>query len=72
MLNVAISSDGLKWSAALVVERAKGEYSYPAVVQSEDGFVHVTYTWHRQRIKHVVVDPAKLELRPITAGKWPD
>jgi hypothetical protein len=24
------------------------------------GLVHITYTWRRERIRHVVVDPAKL------------
>ena len=59
-LNVAISHDGKKWQTALVLENGPGEYSYPAVIQTKDGLVHVTYTWKRQRIKHVVFDPAKL------------
>ena len=49
-----------------------GEYSYPAVIQTPDGLVHITYTWKRQRVKHVIVDPAKLVLKPITDGKWPE
>ena len=32
----------------------------PAIIQTADGFVHATYTWHRERIRHVVIDPAKL------------
>ena len=71
MLNVAISEDGMRWSAALVLERAKGEYSYPAVIQSADGNVHITYTWQRRRIRYVVLDPRKLELRRITGAVWP-
>jgi predicted neuraminidase len=31
------------------------------MIQARDGKVHVTYTWKRQRIKHVVVDPAHLK-----------
>ena len=45
---------------ALVLEHDPGEYSYPAVIQSRDGLVHVTYTWQRKNIKHVVIDPAAL------------
>jgi predicted neuraminidase len=71
MLNVAISDDGKKWLAALVLENSPGEFSYPAVIQSSDGLVHITYTWKRERIKHVVVDPAKLHRLPIVDGAWP-
>jgi len=62
-LNVALSEDGQRWKAALVLEREPGEYSYPAVIQTRDGLVHVTYTWKRQRIKHVVLDPKQLVLK---------
>jgi predicted neuraminidase len=70
-LNVAVSTDGKTWEAALVLEDAAGEYSYPAVIQTADGLVHVTYTWKRQTIKHVVLDPAKLSPVPMTDGRWP-
>jgi predicted neuraminidase len=70
-LNVALSDDGTAWKAAAVLESEPGEYSYPAVVQSADGLVHVTYTWKRQRVKHVVLDPMKLAPRPIKDGNWP-
>jgi predicted neuraminidase len=60
-LNIAISRDGKKWDVAHVLESEPGEYSYPAVIQTTDGLVHVTYTWRRERIKHVVIDPAKLK-----------
>ena len=59
-LNVATSADGKTWAAVLVLEDAPGEYSYPAVIQGHDGKLHVTYTWRRQRIKHIVIDPSKL------------
>jgi predicted neuraminidase len=71
-LNVAVSADGKKWDAALVLEDTPGEFSYPAVIQTADGRVHITYTWKRQRVKHVTVDPAKLALRPIVDLKWPE
>ena len=63
-MNVAISRDGKKWQASLVLENGPGEYSYPAVIQTSDGLVHITYTWKRQRIKHVVFEPAKLSISP--------
>ncbi len=71
MLNVAVSENGRDWSAALVLERSKGEYSYPAVIQTDDGLVHITYTWQRRRVRHVVLDPSKFVLKPIREGKWP-
>jgi len=71
-LNVAVSRDGKHWQAALTLEDEPGkEFSYPAVIQTSDGLVHIVYTWHRRRIKHVVVDPNKLELKPIENGQWP-
>jgi predicted neuraminidase len=72
-LNVAVSEDGENWQAALVLEDDKGQngYSYPAVIQTADGKVHIAYTWRRERIKHVVVDPRKLQLQPIVDGTWP-
>lgn len=73
-LNVAVSPDGENWFAALVLEDdpdAPNGFAYPAVIQTSDGLVHITYTWERKRIKHVVIDPAKLELRPIVNGVWP-
>jgi len=68
-LAVAISSDGKQWETALVLENQPGEYSYPAVIQSRDGRVHVTYTWKRRKIKHVVLDPTKLGPHNIPGGR---
>ncbi len=59
-LNVAVSKDGKAWQKVLTLETEPGEYSYPAVIQSHDGKVQITYTWKRRRIKHVVLDPALL------------
>jgi predicted neuraminidase len=70
-INVAVSSDGKLWQAALALETTPGEYSYPAVIATPDGLVHVTYTWKRKRIKHAVIDPAKLILRDMPQGEWP-
>ncbi|MCC6682760.1 MAG: exo-alpha-sialidase [Phycisphaeraceae bacterium] len=60
-LAVAISVDGVDWKQVLVLEDEPDmEFSYPAVIQDSQGKVHVTYTWKRQRIRHVVIDPTLL------------
>jgi alpha-L-rhamnosidase len=69
-LNVAISSDGRRWRALRVLEDQPGEYSYPAVIQGSDGLVHITYTWNRERIKHVVLDPEDFALSDVRGHTW--
>ncbi|HEX5789409.1 MAG TPA: sialidase family protein [Woeseiaceae bacterium] len=74
ILNVATSDDGRQWNAALVLEHLDApnrQFSYPAVIQGRDGLVHVVYTWHRERIKHVVLDPGSLPEIPMPDGDWP-
>jgi predicted neuraminidase len=59
-LAVAVSYDGVHWQRVLTLEnQAKAEFSYPAVIQSHDGLVHITYTWKRLRIAHVVLNPRR-------------
>ncbi|WP_237228527.1 exo-alpha-sialidase [Rubinisphaera sp. JC750] len=72
LLNLAISDDGENWQKVAVVEREqRGEFSYPAIIQTEDGKVHITYTWKRQRVKHLVVDPAELTVGELLdKGDW--
>ena len=71
-LNLAVSKDGKTWEAALVFEdEPKKEFSYPAIIQTKDGLVHITYTWQRKKVKHIVLDPAKLTTKPILDGQWP-
>ncbi len=71
-LNVALSKDGKQWFAALVLEDSPiSQYSYPSVIQSKDGMVHIVYTWRRERIKYVKIDPKKLKLTEIKNKQWP-
>ena len=71
-LNIAVSEDGKTWYAAQVLEDSPiSQYSYPSVIQSKDGMVHIVYTWRRKGIKHVAVDPRKLVLSKIENRQWP-
>jgi predicted neuraminidase len=55
-LAVAVSRDGGDtWTKWLDLETGPGEFSYPAVIEDSRGDVHITYTWNRRRIKHVVI-----------------
>jgi len=71
-LNIAIAvDDKLVWQAAVELENMPGEYSYPAIIQAGDGLVHATYTWKRQKVRHAVIDPAKLKGVEFADGRWP-
>ena len=63
IISLAVSlDDGASWLPVTTLEESKRnvEFSYPAVIQSTDGLVHVTYTWKRHNIRHLVIDPEKL------------
>jgi predicted neuraminidase len=60
-LNIGISEDGRVWRSVKVLENEQGEYSYPAVIQTKDGIIHMTYTWQRTHIRYVSLDPATLQ-----------
>jgi predicted neuraminidase len=62
-LAVALSDDGMRWRKVLTLEdqpRPDG-YAYPSVIQARNGLIHVTYTWNRERIRHVTIEPRRLE-----------
>lgn len=57
-LSLLMSEDnGDTWPWRLELETDPGEYSYPAIIQTADGLVHVAYTYQRTRIQHVIVRP---------------
>ncbi|GLR17575.1 sialidase family protein [Portibacter lacus] len=57
VLDVEYSKDGLKWDKIVDLEnKEKGEFSYPAIIQSADKKIHILYTFDREYIKHVVLE----------------
>lgn len=40
------------------------EFSYPYLLQTRDGYLHLLYTWNRTRIKHLRLDPNQSVLTP--------
>ncbi|MFY1046688.1 sialidase family protein [Chryseobacterium sp. GP-SGM7] len=56
-LNIAMSDDGRNWKDVLTLENGKDgdEFSYPTVIQTGDGKIHISYTWNRKSIIHAVV-----------------
>ena len=69
-LSVALSFNGEKWERIFDLEPVTNpdtvdgeEYSYPAVIQTQDGRIHIVYTHNRKTIKHVVLDPSKLSTK---------
>ncbi|HXJ96092.1 MAG TPA: sialidase family protein [Terriglobia bacterium] len=59
-LNLAVSKDGEHFRVFLTLEDQPGEYSYPALIQSQDGSLRITYTWNRRRICYVRVPLASV------------
>lgn len=53
-LHIARSTDDAHtWESPLILETNPGEYSYPSVLQTLDGKIHIIYTYRRYSIKHV-------------------
>jgi len=55
-LRLAYSTDGLRWIDIMQLEdQEKGEFSYPTIFQDSKGRIHITYTYDRKNMKHIVV-----------------
>jgi len=65
---VAVSVDGKSWKEVIQLEKVtdpeskkKPEYSYPAIIQTDDDLVHIVYTSKRKMINHVVLNPKMIQ-----------
>ena len=55
-LIIAVSSDTKTWTDIYTLEdKAEGEFSYPALIQTKDGVIHILYTYNRVNIRHVAL-----------------
>lgn len=55
-LDLYSSVDGEHWEVVMHLEdEPKGEFSYPCIMQSSDGLIHITYTYNRAKIKHLIL-----------------
>jgi predicted neuraminidase len=60
-LSLAVSSDGGRtWKIVHEVSEGAGSFSYPCLLLASDGTVHLTYSWNRRGIKHVMFNLAWL------------
>ncbi|HTN07964.1 sialidase family protein [Agriterribacter sp.] len=68
ILSLYISDDeGKTWKWKTRIEdhpKENGRYSYPSLIQAQDGLLHMTYSWHNgekaKSIKYAVADPKKI------------
>lgn len=69
ILSLYLSDDeGKTWKSKTKIEnhpKGDGGYSYPSLIQTKDGLLHMTYSSHPQKdqksIKYVIVDPKKID-----------
>jgi len=83
IINAALSyDDGETWRPVMTLDHSPDvvkEFSYPAVIQAADGLVHISYTHSskqvvtaksgRENLRHIILDPTRLDLEYWRAVK---
>lgn len=57
MLFLSACSGRQSLDSVSLEDQPEGEFSYPAIIQRENGTVDVSYTYNRRKIKHVSLLP---------------
>ncbi len=68
-ISLAISNNhGQSWKHARTIEENKlpvpdksKQFSYPWLLQTKNGNIHLLYTWHKSHIKHIIFNTAWLK-----------
>lgn len=68
-LTLVLSKDGTTdWQRIIVLENQTGmEFCYPSMIRGRDGFIHLVYTWKRERIRYLAFNEAWLQERELEA-----
>jgi alpha-L-rhamnosidase len=51
-LCVALAEKGEVWQWQRTLEDEEAEFSYPTLLQTDDGFIHLVYTYRRENIHY--------------------
>ena len=55
-LSLYASDDGKTWTQIMQLEdQESGEFSYPAIINGSDGYIHITYTYDRRNMKYLKI-----------------
>lgn len=55
-LCVALAEEDERWKWMRTLEAGDGEFSYPALIQTPDGDIHIVYTYRREHIHYARFD----------------
>ena len=70
-LTLAMSKDeGETWPYVRHLVTGDGQFHYPAIIQSRDGLLHLTFTNNRRTIDHIVLTPEWITGKGADLPPW--